>query len=291
MKSLAFIQRNDAHFAVGNFYPVVSVFSHYELGNTVSPFLLLDHIGPGRLQPGQFRQGVEQHPHRGFETVTLVFQGEIEHWDSLGHGGVIGPGEVQWMTAASGVIHKEQFSEAFSQQGGSFEVVQLWVNLPAKDKMLAPRYQGLTTALIPALELPDQAGTARVIAGEFLGATGPALTHSPIQLVDLHVKAGQTVILPARHLDTTLLYMRRGKAKFSEQANAEDILTDQGLAVMSSHGDDLQIQTLSDSEVLLMSGTPFNEPLFGRGFYVMNSQEEVQLAVEEMKNGTFLKHR
>ena len=289
MKSLAFIHRNDAYFAVESFYPVVSVFSHYDLGNTISPFLLLDHIGPGRLKPDQVRQGVQQHPHRGFETVTLVFQGEIEHWDSQGHGGVIGPGDVQWMTAASGILHKEQFSEAFTRQGGPFEVLQLWVNLPARDKMQAPRYQSLSNAAIPCFDFPDRAGRARVIAGEFLGITGPALTHSPITLVDLHLAAGQTLQLPAQHLDTTLLYMRRGKAQFSAAASADEILTDQGLAVMSSHGEHLQIQTLSDCEVLLMSGTPLNEPLFGRGFYVMNTQEEVREAIEDMKKGTFLK--
>ncbi|MEK7740913.1 MAG: pirin family protein, partial [Pseudomonadota bacterium] len=165
MKTLAFIHRNDTRFAIGDFYPVLSVFSHYELGNTVSPFLLLDHLGPGVLKPTNLRKGVSEHPHRGFETVTLIFAGELEHRDSSGGGGIVSAGDVQWMTAASGVEHKEVFSEAFSKTGGYFEMVQLWVNLPAKDKMNPPRYQSLRKANIPVIDLPNSAGTLRVIAG------------------------------------------------------------------------------------------------------------------------------
>ena len=141
MKSLAFIHRNDTRFSVGDFYPVLSVFSYHELGNTVSPFLLLDHLGPSVLSPSNKRRGVNEHPHRGFETVTFMFEGELEHRDSTGSGGIIAKGDVQWMTAASGVMHREQFSSAFRERGGAFEMVQLWVNLPAKDKMAEPRYQ------------------------------------------------------------------------------------------------------------------------------------------------------
>lgn len=158
LKTLAFLHRNDSRFAVGDFYPVLSIFSHYELGNTVSPFLLLDHLGPGVLKPTQLRKGVSDHPHRGFETVTLMFQGELEHRDSSGGGGIIAEGDVQWMTAASGVMHQEIFSEAFSRQGGAFEMLQLWVNLPAKDKMNPPRYQRLRAAHIPKIMLADDAG-------------------------------------------------------------------------------------------------------------------------------------
>jgi len=140
MKSLAFIHRNDTRFAIGDFYPALSVFSYQELGNTTSPFLLLDHLGPGRLEPKSNKKGVHEHPHRGFETVTFVFAGELEHQDSIGNGGVIGQGDVQWMTAASGIQHIEQFSPKFREQGGYFEMVQLWVNLPAKDKMSTPHY-------------------------------------------------------------------------------------------------------------------------------------------------------
>lgn len=174
MKTLAFIHRNDTRFAIGDFYPVLSVFSHYKLGNTVSPFLLLDHLGPGVLKPTNLRKGVSEHPHRGFETVTLIFAGELEHHDSSGGGGIVSAGDVQWMTAASGVEHKEVFSEAFSKTGGYFEMVQLWVNLPAKDKMNPPRYQSLRKANIPVIELPNSAGTVRVIAGNYQGQYGPA---------------------------------------------------------------------------------------------------------------------
>ncbi len=228
MKTLAFIHRNDTRFAVGDFSPVLTVFSHHELGNTVSPFLLLDHLGPGRLLPTSQRKGVNEHPHRGFETVTLVYAGEIEHRDSTGGGGLIGAGDVQWMTAASGVIHRELFSEAFSRIGGPFELVQLWVNLPAKDKMSPARYQNLTKAQIPVVELPDGAGTVRVVAGAFWGIAGPALTHSRMNVFDVQIAAGQTVTFPAEDGDTALVFVRSGQIKFAEG----DVVDDQGMAVM-----------------------------------------------------------
>ncbi|EZQ12225.1 pirin family protein [Acinetobacter sp. Ver3] len=286
MKTLAFIHRNDSHFSVGDFNPVVSVFSHYELGNTVSPFLLLDHIGPGMLKPSQLRKGVEEHPHRGFETVTFVYEGELEHWDSQGGGGVIQKGDVQWMTAASGIIHKEKFSESFSREGGRFEMIQLWVNLPATAKKTNPRYQSLLKSNIPVVDLAHDVGTARVIAGAFMQVQGPALVHSPLLVLDLDLKAGHTLTLPAGHLDTTLMYMRRGKVEFGTD---DELLTDQGMAVFSSHGENVEFTTLSDSKILYLMGQPLNEPLVGRGFYVMNTQDEIVEAIEEMKHGTFLK--
>ena len=286
MKTLAFIHRNDSHFSVGDFSPVVSVFSHYELGNTVSPFLLLDHIGPGILKPSSLRKGVEEHPHRGFETVTLVFKGELEHWDSQGGGGVIAQGDVQWMTAASGIIHKEKFSEKFSREGGRFEMIQLWVNLPKEAKKSAPRYQSLLKEQIPTVYSANQFCQVRVIAGQYQDVIGPALVHSPILMLDVFVRAGETITLPAKHMDTTLLYMRSGKAKVDEGA---ELLTDQGMAVFSAHGDFVQLTAMSDCKILYLSGQPLNEPLVGRGFYVMNTQDEILEAIEDMKNNTFIK--
>lgn len=216
MKSLAFIHRNDTRFAVGDFYPVLSVFSYHELGNTLSPFLLLDHLGPGKIAPSIKRRGVNEHPHRGFETVTFVYAGELEHKDSSGGGGSISAGDVQWMTAGAGVIHRELFSEEFSKSGGAFEMIQLWVNLPAADKMNSPRYQSLKKAEIPVVKLENEAGFVRIIAGRFNHVIGPALTHTPITVLDVELRAGQQAIFPAQSGETTLVYLRSGRVQFQK---------------------------------------------------------------------------
>lgn len=286
MKTLAFIHRNDTRFAIGDFYPVLSVFSHYELGNTVSPFLLLDHLGPGVLKPTNLRKGVSEHPHRGFETVTLIFAGELEHRDSSGGGGIVSAGDVQWMTAASGVEHKEVFSEAFSKTGGYFEMVQLWVNLPAKDKMNPPRYQSLRKANIPVIELPNSAGTVRVIAGNYQGQYGPAKTHSPLQVLDIEIQAGHKIRLPAGAGETTLVYLRTGKAQFQAE---DEIFEEQGLAVMSSLEQDFEITALQQCKLLLLTGKPLQEPINGHGPFVMNNYTEILEAYDDIKRGTFIK--
>lgn len=288
MKTLAFIHRNDTRFAIGDFYPVLSVFSHYELGNTVSPFLLLDHLGPGVLKPTNLRKGVSEHPHRGFETVTLIFAGELEHRDSSGGGGIVSTGDVQWMTAASGVEHKEVFSEVFSKTGGYFEMVQLWVNLPAKDKMNPPRYQSLRKANIPVIELPNSAGTVRVIAWHYQGQQGPAKTHSPLHVLDIEIQAGHKVRLPAGAGETTLVYLRTGKALFQAE---DEIFEEQGLAVMSSLEQDLEITALQQCKLLLLTGKPLQEPINGHGPFVMNSYAEILEAYDDIKRGTFIKSK
>lgn len=285
MKTLAFIHRNDTLFSVGDFHPVKTIFSHHELGNTVSPFLLLDHLGPGLLKPTHLRKGVTEHPHRGFETVTIMFKGELEHRDSTGGGGIIAEGDVQWMTAASGVMHKELFSEAFSKQGGAFEIVQLWVNLPAKDKLKPARYQSLSRASIPTVQLEHDAGSVRVIAGEYAELTGPAKTHSPIVLLDIHLKAGQSVVLPAKQGDSTLIFLRTGRLQFSPE---HEQLDDQALAVMSSHGEQVEITALRESHFLFMSAAPLNEPINAKGFFVMNTYPEILQAYEDLKAGKFI---
>ena len=285
MKTLAFIHTETARSAVGDFAPVTSIFSHYELGNTVSPFLLLDHIGPGTLKPSALRKGVDEHPHRGFETVTIMLKGELEHRDSTGGGGIIAAGDVQWMTAASGVIHKEVFSEAFSQTGGPFEMLQLWVNLPAKDKMNPPRYQSLDNASIPKVDLAHAAGYVRVIAGEYQEQTGPAQTHTPMQVYDIFLRKGHTLQLPAQEGDTTLIYMRSGRAAF--QAEDQE-LEDQGMAVMSSRGEQVELTAQRDCAILYLSAAPLNEPIYGRGYFVMNHFDEILQAYEDLKNNRFI---
>ena len=287
MKSLAFIHRNDTRFAIGDFYPALSVFSYQELGNTTSPFLLLDHLGPGRLEPKSNKKGVHEHPHRGFETVTFVFAGELEHQDSIGNGGVIGQGDVQWMTAASGIQHIEQFSPKFREQGGYFEMVQLWVNLPAKDKMSTPHYQSLLNNTIPKILLKNDAGYVRIVAGQFQNIRGIAQTFSPMNVLDVHLKKGYQITLPADHGDTTLIYLRRGRIQFSAD---EDLLEEQAMAMMSSFDTDVQVTALENCDLLFLSAPPLHEPINGHGFFVMNRYDEILQAYEDLKTGRFGKY-
>lgn len=281
MKSLAFVQRNDSRFAVGDFSPVLSVLSYHDLGSTVSPFLLLDHIGPGRLLPSSRPRGVNEHPHRGFETVTLVYAGEIEHRDSTGSGGVIRAGDVQWMTAAAGVLHQERFSEDFSRSGGRFELIQLWINLPAADKMGPPRYQSLASSELPWLALPGGAGSVRVVAGQCLGHTGPARTHTRMALLDVQLRAGQRAVFDTAEGDTALVYLRAGRLRFDQ----DETLEEQGLAVLSQQGAGVAISALEDSHLLVLSGERINEPINGHGPFVMNRHEEILQAYEDIRNG------
>ena len=284
MKSLAFIHRNDTRFAIGDFYPALSVFSYHELGNTTSPFLLLDHLGPGKLEPKSKKKGVNEHPHRGFETVTFVFAGELQHKDSTGGGGLIKRGDVQWMTAASGIQHIEQFSSEFRESGGPFEMVQLWVNLPAKDKMSTPRYQSLLNEDIPKIILDDQASYIRVVAGELNQTTGIAKTFTAMNVFDIHLVKDQQITLPAAEGTTTLIYLRKGKVQFSSD---EESLEEQALAVMSSLGTGVQINALENCDLLFLSAQPLNEPINGQGPFVMNSYDEILQAYDDIKTGKF----
>ncbi len=284
MKSLAFIHRNDTRFAIGDFYPALSVFSYHELGNTTSPFLLLDHLGPGKLEPKSKKKGVNEHPHRGFETVTFVFAGELQHKDSTGGGGLIKRGDVQWMTAASGIQHIEQFSSEFRESGGPFEMVQLWVNLPAKDKMSAPRYQSLLNEDIPKIILDDQASYIRVVAGELNQTTGIAKTFTAMNVFDIHLVKDQQITLPAAEGATTLIYLRKGKVQFSSD---EESLEEQAMAIMSSLGTGVQINALENCDLLFLSAQPLNEPINGQGPFVMNSYDEILQAYDDIKTGKF----
>lgn len=284
MKSLAFIHRNDTRFAIGDFYPALSVFSYHELGNTTSPFLLLDHLGPGKLEPKSKKKGVNEHPHRGFETVTFVFAGELQHKDSTGGGGLIKRGDVQWMTAASGIQHIEQFSSEFRESGGPFEMVQLWVNLPAKDKMSAPRYQSLLNEDIPKIILDDQTSYIRIVAGELNQTTGIAKTFTAMNVFDIHLVKDQQITLPAAEGTTTLIYLRKGKVQFSSD---EESLEEQAMAVMSSLGTGVQINALENCDLLFLSAQPLNEPINGQGPFVMNSYDEILQAYDDIKTGKF----
>ena len=283
MKKLRGIYSNPHMHWVGDGFPVRSLFDYQGLGKQLSPFLLLDHAGPAEFAPSNKPRGVGQHPHRGFETVSIVYEGEVAHRDSTGQGGVIGPGDVQWMTAGSGILHEEFHSPAFTHKGGQLHMVQLWVNLPAKDKMTAPSYQAILNAEIPKVEIDNGAATARVIAGEFLGARGAAHTFTPMQVVDLAIQAGTSVRLPAHVGWNTALVILKGKA----QINQEHAAHEAQLVVFSQEGEALVIDAKEDVQALLLSGLPLDEPIVGHGPFVMNTMDEIKQAFVDFQSGGF----
>ena len=286
MKKLAFIKRSSGSHWVGDGFPVRSIFSYHDIADQLSPFLLRDYAGPADFPPTRRKLGVGQHPHRGFETVTIVYQGGVSHRDSSGGGGTIGPGDVQWMTAASGLIHEEYHSPEFAAQGGTFEMVQLWVNLPAKDKRVAPGYQAITTDRIPVVALPGQAGTARIIAGQLGEVSGPARTFSPMNVWDLRLAAGQRVSLELPEGYTTALFVLRGALRFDDQDDQPGVGAAE-LAVMERVGGELAFDVTADSTVLLLNGAPLNEPIVGHGPFVMNTREEILQAIDDYNSGRF----
>lgn len=282
MKKLSFIKRSNGSHWVGDGFPVQSIFSYNDIAEKISPFLLMDHAGPTAFPPTQKKLGVGQHPHRGFETVTIVYQGGVSHRDSSGGGGTIGPGDIQWMTAASGLIHEEFHSENFARQGGPFEMIQLWVNLPAKDKMSTPSYQGITADKIPQIVLANDAGIARVIAGSNGNSTGPAQTFTPMNVWDLRLKEGRTLSLEVPSGHTTALYVLSGALNIDNQT-----VESNELAVMEREGSTLEAEITQDAVVLLLSGEPFNEPIVGHGPFVMNTRAEIMQAMQDYNNGKF----
>lgn len=269
---------------VGNGFPVHGMFGYSGPGVAErSPFLMLDYAAPFRFEPTTERRGVGQHPHRGFETVTIVYEGEVEHRDSTGNGGIIGKGDVQWMTAAGGILHEEFHSPAYAAAGGPFEMVQLWVNLPAKDKLAPPGYQGIMDAQIPAIALPGEAGTLRLIAGEYAGQRGPAQTFTPMNVWDLRLAAGQHVSLPQPEGWTTLLVVLDGTV----QVNGEAIVRATQMATLSTAGSGVEIETSGAAKLLLLAGEPIEEPVVGHGPFVMNSQQEIIQAIADFNSGKF----
>ena len=268
---------------VGDGFPVRSLFSYNSLGSQVSPFLLLDYAGPHNFAPTTARRGVGQHPHRGFETVTIVYDGEVEHKDSAGNGGVIRSGDVQWMTAGGGILHEEYHSSAFAKTGGPFRMVQLWVNLPAKDKMTPGGYQGITAADIPTVELPGGAGLARVIAGELLNAKGPARTLTPINVWDVRLNRDADLTLNLPEGQTAMLVVLGGHITIngSEQAGEAEMV------LLSREGGGVAIHADGDATILVLTGEPIDEPIVGYGPFVMNSEAEIRQAIDDFNSGKF----
>jgi redox-sensitive bicupin YhaK (pirin superfamily) len=281
VKKLRCIQRSVDRHWVGNGFPVRTLFAYPNLGSVLSPFLLLDYAGPMEFSPTDERRGVGEHPHRGFETVTIVYEGEVEHRDSSGGGGSIGPGDVQWMTAASGLVHEEFHGRDFARRGGMFEMVQLWVNLPAKDKMAAPRYQGILNSQIPAMSLLDGQGMVRVIAGEFAGAMGPAKTFTPIHVWDLRLASDQRTDLVVPDGWTTALVVLKGALRVngSEPVGATEV------GLFDRAGKSICIDSAKGVTALLLSGEPIDEPIVGSGPFVMNSPQEIRQAMADYQSG------
>lgn len=273
---------NRGHW-VGDGFPVRSLFSYDTLGQHVSPFLLLDYAGPHYFEPTNGRRGVGQHPHRGFETVTIVYDGEVEHRDSAGNGGIIGRGDVQWMTAAGGILHEEYHSPAFAKKGGPFKMVQLWVNLPAKDKMAPAGYQAIASADVPVVDLPDSAGRARIIAGELRGAKGPAQTFTPINVWDMHLNRDTDLTLDVPNGHTAMLVVLGGHVIVNgtqEAGEAEMVLLSREGSTVAVHADD-------EAMLLVLTGEPIDEPIVGYGPFVMNSQAEIKQAIDDFNSGRF----
>jgi redox-sensitive bicupin YhaK (pirin superfamily) len=282
MKKLVAIHKPISQHWVGDGFPVRTLFSYNSVPNPgISPFLMLDYAGPAEFPPSSYPRGVGEHPHRGFETVTIMYSGEVAHRDSGGNSGTIGPGDVQWMTAASGVVHEEMHSESFTRRGGKLEAAQLWVNLPARLKMSPPRYQGIVDAEIPVVQLPEDSGTLRVIAGTFTGKTGPALTNTPINLWDVRLKAGRQLKLTLPEGHTAALSILRGKLKLDGGKGASDA----ELAVFEREGTELLVEAEAETTFLVLNGEPIEEPVAGYGPFVMNTQQEIKQALADYQSG------
>jgi quercetin 2,3-dioxygenase len=281
MKKLLSIRRDAPRHWVGDGFPVRSLFSYQDRQAPPSPFLLLDHAGPAEFEPAARPRGVGPHPHRGFETVTVVYAGEVEHRDSAGNAGKIGPGDVQWMTAASGIVHEEMHSRAYTQTGGPFEMVQLWVNLPARDKRAAPGYQTLLEKEIPVAELGEGKGLVRVIAGDFAGVNGAAKTFTPVNVWDLVLRAGETVDLPLAEGHSAAVLVRTGTAQLPDGAH----VSDGEIAFFDRAGAGVRLKAETELRALVIGGEPIDEPVVGYGPFVMNTEAEIDEAIRDFQAG------
>ena len=282
MKQLQGIYSTLEEHWVGDGFPVKRLFSYQMLADKVSPFLLLDYAGPAEFAPAERQRGVGMHPHRGFQTVTFAYQGEVAHQDSAGNNGIIRLGDIQWMTAGSGVMHEELHSEHFTRCGGTLEMAQLWVNLPAKYKMTAPKYQAIVDRDIPSIDLPDNAGYMRIIAGEYNGRTGPAHTFTPLSVWDVRLAKGGNSEFTMIEGWNTVLAVLSGKVLINNKS-AEIAQT----VLFNPQGTQVKIQAEEDSVLLLLSGEPIMEPIAGQGPFVMNTREEIAQALADYNSGHF----
>lgn len=265
-------------FRVSNYFP-----SARELAKRMSPFFLLDYHRPAVYAPTREKRGVGTHPHRGFETVTVAYQGSVAHRDSAGNGGVIRPGEVQWMTAGAGVLHNEYHEENFAKTGGVMHMMQIWVNLPRKHKMTPPKYQALVNGAIPEVPLEGGKGLVRVLAGEYLDTKGVASTFTPVNMLDLRLKGGAVAHLRSPKDHNSALLILEGKMK----ANTSAVLSEGDFLLFKNDGDEIRVEVLTDGIALFLSGAPIEEPLVHYGPFVMNTVDEINQAVEDFNSGKF----
>jgi len=265
-------------FRVHNFIPSVQKLDMKRM----DPFIMLDYNSKFHFNPSETPKGVGVHPHRGFETVTIAYQGKVEHHDSAGGGGIIGEGDVQWMTAASGILHKEYHEKQWSKQGGIFQMVQLWVNLPAKDKMSKPKYQAIAHSEMKKIDLGEN-GFIEIIAGSYDENTGPASTFTPINLMNAKLKSGGKVAFsfPSNYNTAALVIEGNIILNNEEQAPTNHFV------LFKNEGENFTVEATEDSIVLILSGQPINEPIFPHGPFVMNTREEIMQAFEDFNTGKF----
>lgn len=279
-KILGTYEQGSTHW-VGDGFPVRNLFPSNGVEREIDPFLMLDYAGPKIFAPTNKPRGVDEHPHRGFETVTIAYQGSVEHRDSSGNSGTIGPGDVQWMTAASGVVHEEKHERAFAAEGGTFEMIQLWVNMPKAKKMSKPGYQTLLKEQIPVVQL-NGGSYARVIAGSLQGAKGPAKTFTPVNVFDVHLVAGTQSELPLPAGHNTGIVLLKGDVRINLSG---DLTGEAKLAILSADGDSVTLGARQDSTLLVLTGEPINEPVASYGPFVMNTEAELVQAIQDYRAG------
>ncbi|MDI9639428.1 pirin family protein [Kamptonema cortianum] len=281
MKHITRVTKGPEPHWVGDGFHVRSVITPRG-GKALGPFVLMDYAGPEEFGPSSEPRGVDTHPHKGFETVTVVFQGELEHRDSAGNSGKIGPGDVQWMTAASGILHEEKHSQSFTEQGGVLEMAQIWVNLPAKHKEASPRYQTLLAQDIPVIELPDSLGSVKVIAGDFDGTPGAAETFTPVTIWAISIQSAGRFTLPIPEGHPGGVYVRQGSVMIGEE-----MIHQAEFAEFAEEGAGLHVEAPAGAELLVLAGEPINEPMVAYGPFVMNSMDEIQQAMMEFRAGKY----
>lgn len=266
---------------VGNGFLVNTIFSpHSEDYKHITPFILMDHAAPKKFEPTSQKLGVGEHPHRGFETVTFAIKGEVAHRDSGGGGGTITTGGVQWMTAASGVVHEEFHSQNFANKGGEFEMVQLWVNLPAKDKMTKPRYQSLNQEEFPIVNFSNTKAQAKIIAGSLLGSDGPAKTFTPINIYEINALDESLIELNFKPGSNTLFFQLKGASVLNEKE-----LANRNIAIFNRDGEVIKFKMKKDSKLLVLNGEPIDEPIVTHGPFVMNTEQEIVQAIRDFQMG------
>lgn len=264
-------------FRVFNYIPGAGI-----MQQRISPFLMLDFNAEFNFTPSESLRGVDVHPHKGFETVTIAYKGSVAHHDSTGNSGIINPGDVQWMTAGAGILHKEYHEKEYSKKGGPFEMIQLWVNLPKKDKSTPAHYQAITAGQMGKVELPNNAGLVNVIAGAFNAVKGPASTYSPVNLFDIKLKKGGEVNFATPAEYNTAMLVINGNVEVNGERAAEH-----SFVLFGNKGEDIAVKADDEAVLLLLSGEPINEPIASYGPFVMNTQEEIHEAIQEFQSGKF----